>query len=309
MENFAIAIHGGAGTILKSAMTPEKESAYRNILEASLKGGEKILKEGGSAIDAVQESVRIMEDSPLFNAGKGSVFTHEKDHELDASIMEGKERRAGAVAGVKQIKNPILLCREILEKSEHVFLLGKGAEEFATSHGMELVDKSYFHTDFREKQLMEIIDTGKTQLDHSDKAVKKYGTVGAVALDSEGNLASATSTGGITNKRYGRVGDTAIIGSGTYAENGVCAVSGTGWGEYFIRTVAAYEIAALMKYGKLSLREACDTFVHQTIPKIGGDGGVIAIDSQGNICMPFNTEGMYRGMANSKGERRIEIYS
>jgi len=294
---------------LKSAMTPEKETAYRSILETSLRRGENILSKGGSALDAVQESVQIMEDSPLFNAGKGSVFTHDKDHELDASIMDGKDRRAGAVAGVKKIKNPILLCRAILEKSEHVFLLGKGAEEFATQIGMDLVDKSYFHTDFREKQLMEIIDTGKTQLDHSDKAVKKYGTVGAVALDMDGNLASATSTGGITNKRYGRVGDTAIIGSGTYAENGVCAVSGTGWGEYFIRTVAAYEIAALMKYSKLSLEEACNKFVHETIPDIGGDGGVIAIDSQGNISMPFNTEGMYRACTDSEGQELIEIYS
>lgn len=308
MKDFAIAIHGGAGTILKSAMTPEKEKAYKEVLLASLEQATSILENGGSALDAVQEAVTILEDSPLFNAGCGAVFTHDKSHELDASLMDGSDLSAGAVAGVSRVANPIQLCRQIKDHSEHVFLLGSGAETFAKERGMELVDASYFSTDFRKKQLMEIIDTGTTQLDHSDKALKKYGTVGAVALDINGNLAAATSTGGITNKRFGRAGDTPIIGSGTYAENGVCAISSTGWGEFFIRTVAAYDIAARMKYGNASLEDASNEYVHKTIPQIGGDGGIIAVDAQGNIYMPFNTEGMYRACADSQGRKEISIY-
>lgn len=308
MKKYALAIHGGAGTILKSAMTTEKEKAYTEVLSHALKCGEEILKKGGKSLDAVQESVRVMEDSPLFNAGKGSVFTHDREHELDASIMDGKERKAGAIAGVKTIRNPILLCRAILDKSDHVLLNGKGAEDFAKSVGIGSVNSEYFSTDFREKQLDAIRDSGKTQLDHSDKVLKKFGTVGAVAKDADGNLASATSTGGITNKRFGRIGDTAVIGAGTYAENGVCAISSTGWGEFFIRAVAAYDVAALMKYAKMSLEEAANQFIHKTIPDMGGDGGLIAIDSNGKISMPFNTEGMYRGASDSENKAQVWIY-
>ncbi|MCA1761819.1 MAG: isoaspartyl peptidase/L-asparaginase family protein [Cryomorphaceae bacterium] len=308
MKKFAFAIHGGAGTILKSAMTPEKEMAYRDALHKALKLGADLLEKGGSATEAVEAAVVEMENSALFNAGYGSVFTHDKSHELDASIMEGKGRKAGAVAGVKRIKNPISLCRKIMERSEHVFLIGEGAEAFATEEGEELVSESYFSTEARKQQLLKIRDSMKTQLDHSDDQLKKFGTVGAVAMDSKGNLAAATSTGGITNKRYSRVGDTAIIGSGTYAENGVCAISSTGWGEYFIRAVAAYEVAALMKYGKMTLEEASNQLVHQVIPEMGGDGGIIAVDSFGNIAMPFNTEGMYRAKVDSENAPEVSIY-
>lgn len=308
MKKFAFALHGGAGTILKSAMTPEKEKAYRNALSQALSAGESILKHGGSAIDAVEKAVIEMENSALFNAGYGSVFTHDISHELDASIMDGNGRRAGAVAGIKRIKNPISLCRKIMDKSEHVFLLAEGAEAFAREEGEELVPESYYSTDSRKEQLLKIRDSLKTQLDHADDQLKKFGTVGAVALDTAGNLAAATSTGGITNKRFSRVGDTAIIGSGTYAENGVCAISSTGWGEYFIRCVAAYEVAALMKYGKMSIEDAAGKLINETIPEMGGDGGVIGVDQGGNITMPFNTEGMYRAKVDSESGPQIYIY-
>ncbi|MGM0738573.1 MAG: isoaspartyl peptidase/L-asparaginase family protein [Bacteroidota bacterium] len=308
MKKFAFAIHGGAGTILKTAMTPEKEKAYREALSKALSTGESILIHGGSAIDAVEKAVVEMENSAVFNAGYGSVFTHDMSHELDASIMDGNGRRAGAVAGIKRIKNPISLCRKIMDKSEHVFLLADGAEDFARQEGEELVSESYFSTDWRKEQLLKIRDSLKTQLDHSDDQLKTFGTVGAVALDKTGNLAAATSTGGITNKRFGRVGDSAIIGSGTYAENGVCAISSTGWGEYFIRCVAAYEVAAMIKYGKMSIEDAAKTFINDTIPKMGGDGGLIGVDREGNITMPFNTEGMYRAKVDSESGPEIHIY-
>lgn len=307
-SSYAIAIHGGAGTILKSAMTDEKEAAYTSVLNQALTAAENLLKKSGSAIDAVEKAVNILEDSDLFNAGLGAVFTHAGTHELDASIMDGRDRKAGAVAGVQRIKNPISLCRTIMDQSEHVFLMADGAEAFAEEHGIVLVDPSYFSTDFRKTQLLSIRDSGKTQLDHSVEDLKKFGTVGAVALDVHGNLAAATSTGGITNKRYGRIGDTPVIGAGTYAENGVCAVSSTGYGEYFLRSVAAYEVAALMKYGGLSLDEATKKVIHEMIPKMGGDGGLIAVDSHGNIATPFNTEGMYRAWAKSEQKAVIEIY-
>lgn len=308
MKKFAFAIHGGAGTVLKQAMTHEKEKAYREALSKALSIGEGILQRGGFAIDAVEKTVVEMENSALFNAGHGSVFTHDISHELDASIMDGNGRRAGAVAGIKRIKNPISLCRKIMDKCEHVFLLAEGAEAFAREEGIELVPESYFSTDFRKEQLLKIRDSLKTQLDHSDDQLKKYGTVGAVALDKAGNLAAATSTGGITNKRFSRVGDTAIIGSGTYAENGVGAISSTGWGEYFIRCVAAYEVAALMKYGKMSIKDAARKLIDETIPEMGGDGGVIGVDHAGNITMPFNTEGMYRAKVDSESDPEIYIY-
>lgn len=309
MKEYSLAIHGGAGTILKSAMTEKKEKAYRRVLKASLKAGEQVLKRGKGALEAVEAAVVIMEDSELFNAGKGSVFTHDADHEMDASIMEGKNRRAGAVAGVKRVRNPITLCKEILLHCEHVFLIGDGAEEYAKLRKLRFEEKEFFSTDYRYQQLLKIRNTHETLLDHSDHELKKFGTVGAVARDNDGNLAAATSTGGITNKRYMRVGDTSIIGSGTYAENGVCAVSSTGWGEFYIRAVAAYEVAALMKYGGRSLEEAAEIVIRETIPKIGGDGGLIAVDSEGNIVMPFNTEGMYRGMVQHDGKTEIAIYS
>ncbi|MCH2215974.1 MAG: isoaspartyl peptidase/L-asparaginase [Flavobacteriales bacterium] len=308
MENFSLAIHGGAGTILKSAMTDRKERRYHRALEASLKAGEKILSKGGSALDAVEAAVISMENSELFNAGKGSVFTHEGDHEMDASIMNGADRNAGAVAGVRRVKNPISLCREIMENCEHVFLIGEGAEHFAETRKLEMESKDYFSTDFRYEQLQKIRDTHQTLLDHSDHELKKFGTVGAVAKDVHGNLAAATSTGGITNKRYMRVGDTSIIGAGTYAENDICAVSSTGWGEYYIRAVAAYDVAAMMKYGDKSLDEAAHQLIHEVIPKMGGDGGLIAVDSNGKITMPFNTQGMYRGFVQSDGNSRTLIF-
>lgn len=307
-SSYAIAIHGGAGTILKSAMTDEKEAAYTSVLNQALTEAENLLKKSGSAIDAVEKAVTIMEDSDLFNAGRGAVFTHAGTHELDASIMDGRDRKAGAVAGVKRIKNPISLCRTIMDQSEHVFLMAEGAEAFAEEHGMELVDPAYFSTEFRKAQLLSIRDSGKTQLDHAVEDLKKFGTVGAVALDLHGNLAAATSTGGITNKRYGRIGDTPVIGAGTYAENGVCAISSTGYGEYYLRCVAAYEVAALMKYGRLGLEEATKKVIHEMIPKMGGDGGLIAVDSRGNIATAFNTEGMYRAWAKSEQKAVIEIY-
>ena len=309
MKEYSLAIHGGAGTILKSAMTEKKEKAYRRVLKASLKAGEQVLKKGKSALEAVEAAVIVMEDSELFNAGKGSVFTHDADHEMDASIMEGKSRRAGAVAGVKRVRNPITLCKEILLHCEHVFLIGSGAEEYAKLRKLKIEEKEFFSTDYRYQQLLKIRNTHETLLDHSDHELKKFGTVGAVARDNDGNLAAATSTGGITNKRYMRVGDTSIIGSGTYAENGVCAVSSTGWGEFYIRAVAAYEVAALMKYGGRSLQEAAKVVIRETIPQLGGDGGLIAVDSEGNIVMPFNTEGMYRGMVQHDGKTEIAIYS
>lgn len=307
-SSYAIAIHGGAGTILKSAMTDDKEAAYTSVLNQALTAAENLLKKSGSAIDAVEKAVTILEDSDLFNAGRGAVFTHASTHELDASIMDGRDRKAGAVAGVKRIKNPISLCRTIMDQSEHVFLMAEGAEAFAEEHGIELVDPAYFSTEFRKAQLLSIRDSGKTQLDHSVEDLKKFGTVGAVALDLHGNLAAATSTGGITNKRYGRIGDTPVIGAGTYAENGVCAISSTGYGEYYLRCVAAYEVAALMKYGGLGLEEATKKVIHEIIPKMGGDGGLIGVDSCGNIATPFNTEGMYRAWAKSGQKAVIEIY-
>ncbi len=309
MKNFSLAIHGGAGTILKSAMTEKKEKQYHRALKNSLKAGEKILAKGGSALNAVEAAVMVMEDSELFNAGKGSVFTHEGDHEMDASIMDGSDRNAGAVAGVKRVKNPIQLCKEVLHHCEHVFLIGDGAEEFAKLRKLDIETKDYFSTDYRFGQLQRIRNTHQTLLDHSDHELKKFGTVGAVARDQKGNLAAATSTGGITNKRYMRVGDTSIIGSGNYAENGVCAISSTGWGEYYIRAVAAYDVAAMMKYGNKSLEEAAGEVINKIIPKMGGDGGMIGVDAEGNVVMPFNTDGMYRGFIKSSGETETSIYA
>ncbi len=317
-ENFAIVIHGGAGTILKKNMTDDQEKAYQEKLQEALDSGYAILKSGGTAIAAIEKAIVVMEDSPLFNAGKGAVYTNAATNELDASIMDGKTLNAGAISGVSHIKNPIKLARVVMEKSEHVMLSGKGAEDFAKQHQLEVADSTYFYNEHRLKQLNKIKETEKIQLDHSDNDDEqgditefkdsKFGTVGAVALDKHGNLAAATSTGGMTNKKFGRIGDSPIIGAGTYANNATCAVSCTGHGEFFIRNVVAYDVAALMEYKNLSLLDAANYVVKEKLVKLGGDGGLIAIDSQGNIAMPFNTAGMYRGYKKSSGENQILIY-
>jgi beta-aspartyl-peptidase (threonine type) len=306
--NFSLAIHGGAGTITRSSMTSDKEQKYLQALDAALKAGETILKNGGTSLDAVSAAVQNLEDCPLFNAGKGSVFTNSGGHEMDASIMNGSDLSAGAVAGVRSVKNPVLLARAIMEKSEHVFLAGQGAAAFAKSIGMQFEVDEYFYDEFRYQQLQEAITSGKVLLDHTENGNKKFGTVGAVALDQHGNLAAATSTGGMTNKRYNRIGDTPMIGAGTYANNTTCAISCTGHGEYFIRAVVAYDISCLIEYKGLSLQEACEIVVQQKLVKIGGEGGLIAVDAKGNIELPFNSEGMYRGMVRSGEARNVMIY-
>jgi beta-aspartyl-peptidase (threonine type) len=289
-------------------MTSDKEQKYLQALDNALKAGETILKNGGTSLDAVSAAVQNLEDCPLFNAGKGSVFTNSGGHEMDASIMDGRDLSAGAVAGVRSVKNPVLLARAIMEKSEHVFLAGQGAAAFAKSIGMQFEVDEYFYDEFRYQQLQEAITSGKVLLDHTENGNKKFGTVGAVALDQHGNLAAATSTGGMTNKRYNRIGDTPMIGAGTYANNTTCAISCTGHGEYFIRAVVAYDISCLIEYKGLSLQEACEIVVQQKLVKIGGEGGLIAVDAKGNIDLPFNSEGMYRGMVRSGEVRSVLIY-
>ena len=318
-HKIALAIHGGAGTIKRENMTASEEAAYRAKLQDALNVGFAVLEEGKPAVDAVMEVVKILEDSPLFNAGKGSVFTHDGKNEMDAAIMDGTTRNAGAVAGITRVKNPIMAAYAVMSHSPHVFMIGAGAEQFAEEQGLEIVDPSYFREEKRYEQLMKIIDAEKQQLDHSSLLDpdlenffykdQKFGTVGAVALDMHGNLAAATSTGGMTNKRYGRVGDVPIIGAGTYADNETCAVSATGHGEFFIRAVVGHEIAAQMKYGGKTLSAAAEDVVMDQLVKMKGDGGVIAIDKNGNISMPFNTEGMYRGYITKKNEGKTFIYS
>jgi len=297
MPKTALAIHGGAGTLERSAMTPAKEAEYSEALRNALRAGDEVLRHGGDALTAVELAVRSLEDCPLFNAGRGAVFTHSKSHELDASIMDGKTLSAGAVAGVSGIANPIQLARAVMEKSNHVLLAGKGALDFAASLGFETKPEDYFFSEFRYNQLMQVIHEEGSFLDHSvsgDPNEKKFGTVGAVARDMDGNLAAATSTGGMTNKRFGRIGDTPIIGAGTYANNATCAVSCTGHGEFFIRSVVAYDISCLIEYGGLSLEEACIRVVNSKLVERGGEGGLIAVDRFGNISLPFNSTGMYR---------------
>lgn len=314
--NFGIVIHGGAGTILKQDMTDSLEAAFKAKLEEAIKVGHAILKSGGSSIEAVTKTINVLEDSPLFNAGKGAVFTHDETNELDASIMDGQTLNAGAIAGVTQIKNPIDLAKEVMLHSEHVMLGGKGAENFAQSRGIELVDPSYFYTEKRFRSLQQAKEIEEAKIDHSqstsfaDPFIKnqKFGTVGCVALDKNGNLAAGTSTGGMTNKRWNRIGDAPIIGAGTYANNATCAVSSTGWGEFFIRAVVAHDISALMEYKGLSLQEAAKEVIQKKVPAMGGDGGIVAIDRQGNVSMEFNTEGMYRAHMNADGELYIGIY-
>jgi L-asparaginase / beta-aspartyl-peptidase len=304
IENFGIAIHGGAGTITRSTMTAEKEALYKAGLKEALNAGYSVLRAGGTSLDAIQVAVMHLEDNPLFNAGRGSVFTHEGHHEMDASIMDGQTLKAGAVAGVKGVKNPLELARFVMDKSEHVMLCGSGAEEFGRQHHIVFQPEEYFYSEFRFNQLKEALEENTMKLDHSEK---KFGTVGAVALDFAGNLAAATSTGGMTNKRWGRVGDTPVIGAGTYANNNTCAISCTGHGEYFLRAVVAYDISCLMEYKGISLEEACEIVVKDKLVRIGGEGGLIAIDQKGNIHLPFNSEGMYRGWMQNNVEN-IEIY-
>ena len=308
MNNFSIAIHGGAGTLVKGLMTPELEGKYKAALKFARNEGYKILEQGGSAVDAVEVAVKLLEDSHLFNAGKGSVFTAEGTHEMDAAIMDGSNLKAGAVSLITGIKNPVSLARDIMDKSYHVFLAGEGAMQFAKSNGYEVLSPEYFYDELRYKQWQDIKDTEGFQLDHSVKKDDKFGTVGAVACDKKGNLAAATSTGGMTNKKWGRVGDSPMIGAGTYANNKTCAVSCTGSGEYFIRGVVAYDVSCLMEFKGLSIKDASNEVIQKRILEIGGDGGLIAVDSNGTIAMPFNTEGMYRAFKTSKGEEKVKIY-
>jgi L-asparaginase / beta-aspartyl-peptidase len=309
-----IAIHGGAGTILRAAMGPAAEQSYHAALSGVLAAGQRVLAEGGSALDAVSVAVRLLEDCPLFNAGHGAVFTSDGTHELDASIMDGRTLEAGAVCGLKRVKNPILAARRVMEQSEHVMFAGAGAEAFAIAQGLDIVDPSYFHTDARYQQLLKAREAGKALLDHDAATLaagttakdiphepidpnRKFGTVGAVALDLHGHLAAATSTGGITNKEPGRVGDTPLIGAGCYANDATCAVSTTGSGEMFMRMVVAYDVSAQMEYRGATLEAAAQDVVMSKLPRIDGRGGLVAVDRHGNVTLPFNTEGMYRGFA------------
>lgn len=307
-NKFSIVIHGGAGTLVKGMMTPELEARYKKDLKAAMDSGYKVLESGKSAVDAVEAAVMVLENSPLFNAGKGAVFTATGTHEMDASIMDGKTLNAGAVSLITGIKNPVQLARDVMEKSEHVFLAGDGAHEFAKDLNYNFEAASYFYDDFRHNQWLEIRDTDSFQLDHSVKKDSKFGTVGAVACDKDGNIAAATSTGGMTNKKWGRVGDSPMVGAGNYANNKTCAISCTGSGEFFIRGVVAYDVACLIEHKGMSLDQAAKEVIHKRILEIGGDGGLIAVDAQGNISMPFNTEGMYRASKSSSGEEQVSIY-
>jgi beta-aspartyl-peptidase (threonine type) len=311
-KNFALAIHGGAGTIERGKITPDLERAYRDGLERSLRAGYAILEKGGSSLDAVEAAVRVLEDDPHFNAGKGAVFTEAGTNELDAAIMDGKTLKAGAVASVKHIKNPISLARMVMEKSPHVMMDCAGAEAFAKQNGVDLVDQKYFYTEERWQALQRVKDAGKKGGGGGGKMFimsdqDQHGTVGAVALDQAGNIAAATSTGGMTNKKAGRIGDSPIIGAGTYANNATCAVSATGDGEYFIRSVVGHDISALMEYRTMPLAQAAQEVLDK-VAKLGGTGGLIAINRKGNITQPFNTSGMYRGSIDQTGKSDVAIY-
>ncbi|HEX5749484.1 MAG TPA: isoaspartyl peptidase/L-asparaginase [Archangium sp.] len=320
---WGIVIHGGAGVIKRESLSPEREAAVRAVLAESLQAGHAILAKGGTSLDAVTAAVRVMEDSPLFNAGKGAVFTHDGKNELDAAIMNGRTREAGSVAGLHHVKNPISLARAVMEKSPHVMMIGAGAEEFAKQQGVELVPESYFYTEERWQSLQRALEAEKQQQqtppeqgqpqgprtfwEHPAGKEHKFGTVGAVALDQAGNLAAGTSTGGMTNKRFGRVGDVPVIGAGTYA-NERCAVSATGHGEYFIRYTVARDICSRMEYLDLPLLESANQVVMEVLVKAGGEGGVIAMDAQGNVAMPFNSSGMYRGYMGPDGVAAVAIF-
>ena len=314
MSNFTIVIHGGAGTILKKDMSPELEQAYSNVLQDALDSGYASLSKGGSAIDAVKAAIIVLEDNVLFNAGKGSVFTKKGVQEMDAAIMNGATLAAGAICGFRNVRNPITLAAEVMTNSNHVFLSGKGANDFAIQQGIKLEPDDYFFSQFRYDQWKAIRDSDNYSLDHTNHHLeellrdRKFGTVGAVALDAAGNIAAATSTGGMTNKKYGRIGDSPIIGAGTYANNKTCAISCTGHGEMFIRAVASYDVSCLMEYKGLSLQEAMNTVVNGKLVDMKGEGGMIGIDTQGNTAMVFNSAGMYRGLKSSKGENIVAIY-
>ncbi len=303
---WGLVIHGGAGVIRRETFTPEKEAAYRAKLTEALQAGHAILARGGTSLDAVGAAIRILEDSPLFNAGKGAVFNHDGRNELDASIMDGKTLKAGAVAGLHHVKNPIELARKVMERSPHVMMVGEGAETFAKEHGIELVPPEYFRTEERWEQLQKALEKEKASRDPAT-GEEKFGTVGAVALDQAGNLVAGTSTGGMTNKRYGRVGDSPIIGAGNYA-NARCAVSATGHGEYFIRYTVARDICARVEYLGLPLGEAARVVVMDVLVKAGGEGGIIAMDAQGHVAMPFNSPGMYRGYMGEDGTPHVAIF-
>jgi beta-aspartyl-peptidase (threonine type) len=314
MGKFSIVIHGGAGTILKSDMTPQLEEAYVRGLDEAISAGKRILEKGGHALDAIQGSIKILEDNLLFNAGRGSVFTKKGVQEMDAAIMDGQTLKAGAITGVRNVRNPIQLAYEVMTESNHVFLSGKGANDFAIKRGLKLEPDDYFFSQFRYDQWKEIRDSDTYSLDHTHQDLnelmkdKKFGTVGAVAIDTDGNIAAATSTGGMTNKKYGRIGDSPVIGAGTYANNKTCGISCTGHGELFIRSVAAYDVSALMEYKGMSLQKAMDEVVHKKLVAINGAGGMIGVDFNGNTAMVFNTAGMYRAMMNQDGDKTIGIY-
>ncbi|OWP62584.1 beta-aspartyl-peptidase [Hymenobacter amundsenii] len=309
--SFALALHGGAGTISPALMTPEKEQSYKAALHEALRRGYAVLAGGGAALDAVEQAVLSLEDHPLFNAGRGAVFTHEGHHEMDAAIMDGRNRAAGAVAGARLVQNPIRAARLVMEQTEHVLLAWPGADELAREHGLAMQSADYFFTQHRHDQLQEALQEGRMRLDHSqalpdgggsEDPKKKMGTVGAVARDQHGHLAAATSTGGMTNKRYSRIGDSPIIGSGTFADNRTCAISCTGHGEFFLRAVVAHDISCLMEYKGLSLADACRIVVHDKLAPLGGEGGLVAVDAAGNVALPFNSEGMYRASQTSQGD-------
>ena len=308
-QQVALVIHGGAGNIYKEHIPDTLEDQYQTKMKEALLAGYEILRQGGQSIDAVKAAINIMEDSPLFNAGKGSVFTSAATNEMDASVMDGRTLNAGAVAGVKHIKNPINAAIEVMHFSPHVMLTGEGAEEFAKSRGLEIVDEKYFYTEKRYQQLQMLKDREKAQgrisLSEDDY---KFGTVGAVALDKSGNIVAGTSTGGMTNKKYGRVGDTPIIGAGTYANNQTCGISATGHGEYFIRSVVAHDISALMEYKDLAIQEAADVVIHEKLKRLGGEGGVVGLDAKANIMMSFNSNGMFRGYIREDGIPQVFIF-
>lgn len=312
--HFTIVVHGGAGTILKEDMTPELEQAYQAGLQQALDVSYAVLEQGGTAINAVKAAIVALEDNVLFNAGRGSVFTKKGLQEMDAAIMDGTTLAAGAVAAIRNVRNPIELATEVMRNSNHVFLSGKGANDFAIKQGIKLEPDEYFFSQFRYDQWKAIRDSDNYSLDHTNHHLdelmrdKKFGTVGAVACDSKGNIAGATSTGGMTNKKYGRIGDSPLIGSGTYANNKTCAISCTGHGEMFIRTVAAYDVSCLMEYKGMSLQEAMEVVVHDKLMKLEGEGGMIGVDAEGNAAMVFNSAGMYRGAKNSKGRNEVFIY-
>ncbi len=309
MKNFGIAIHGGAGTISKAGLNKWKARTYKEVLKRAYTVGYLTLENGGTSVDAVKEAIIILEDSPLFNAGKGAVYTHEGNIEMDAAIMEGKKLQAGAVAAVSNVKNPILLAETVMKKSRHVLISGEKALDYAKEQGLEIREKSYFEEEERYKQLQKLLEKDGIGLDHDDDETdNKFGTVGAVALDKKGNLAAGTSTGGMVNKKYGRIGDSPLIGIGTYANNQSCAISCTGHGEYFIRAVVAHEISSRLLYKGESLEKATHEVVMENLPKLGGRGGLIAIDKSGKIVLPYNTKGMYRGFRSSTGDEFVGIF-